>query len=80
MNRQCYYTNESFAQRAGGRVFYTLALITENKPGYSVVQTSLNLPYLQQMAANRNREAGLSDDDVLAIVASSMAAGKAGDA
>jgi hypothetical protein len=73
--RRCYYTNEAFATRADGKVIYQLALIEEGAPGYSVSYTSEYFETVKAMARSGNEGCGLSEADVLDIVASSMAAG-----
>lgn len=71
-NRIAYYTNESFATRIDGVMLYQLAQVTENEAGYTVHTTDCDLWYLQGVADALNTKNGISRDDVLAIVASSM--------
>jgi len=75
MARSCYYTNEGFAEDVDGRIVYNLALIEEGQPGYRVTHSDPDLSVVQNLARVGNETAGLSESDVLAIVASSMAAG-----
>lgn len=75
MARTCYYTNEGMAEDFSGTVVYKLALIEEGVPGYRVTESAPDLLALQALARARNEKAGLSERDVHAIVASSMAAG-----
>ncbi len=75
MARTCYYTNEAMAEDVSGTVVYKLAQIEEGVPGYCVTDSDPDLAVLQELARVRNEKAGLSERDVHAIVASSMAAG-----
>lgn len=70
--RWCYYTNESFAKRVDGKIVYHLAVVTEGERGYEVGHTSDSLDTLKGMADLSNTNMGLTRDDVLDIVASSM--------
>lgn len=72
-NRKCYYTNDSFAEddRHLGTV-YILACIIENEPGYLVAGKYHDLKRAEEAMRIRNAAAGVSDNDVLDIVASSM--------
>jgi len=76
MARTCYYTNEAMAEDVGGTTVYKLARIEEGIPGYLVADTDPDLAVMQNLARVRNEKAGLSERDVHAIVASSMAAGR----
>lgn len=55
---------------------YVVAEITENEPGYRVASAHSELADAQAEAARRNEENGISADDALDILASSMRAGK----
>lgn len=73
MSRHCYHVDESFYD--DGR--YLLALIAEDEPGYTVAATSTNLETARELVKERNAALGLTDEDVLQIRASSMAASRA---
>lgn len=80
MTRTCFYANESFAGREfGGRVVYHVALVVENVAGYTRIEPdpdeAHDLAAIQARCLRVNTELGLTDDDVRAIVASSMAEG-----
>ena len=75
MARTCYYTNAGFAQEVDGKIVYNLAQIEEGVPGYLVTHSDPDLNVVQQLAREGNEKAGLSDEDVQAIVISSVAAG-----
>ncbi|APQ42241.1 hypothetical protein PBI_MRMAGOO_159 [Mycobacterium phage MrMagoo] len=74
-NRVCCYANESFYDSTAGG--YVVAVITENEPGYRTLEGGYpDVLDAKAEAARRNTESGLSWDEVLDIVASSMAAGR----
>lgn len=73
--RQCFYTNESFFDRASQG--YLVAVITEDEPGYrSMAVAKRTLAEAQTDADKLNAKFGISEQDVSDIVASSMRAGK----
>jgi len=76
MARTCYYTNEGMAEVVDGTIVYKLAYIEEGVPGYLMADTDPDLAVMQNLARVRNEMAGLSERDVHAIVASSLAAGR----
>lgn len=76
MNRRAYYTNDSFGERTASGYFYHIAVIDENEAGYRPVGFFANLEEAKALADKHNREHGLSEDDVLKIVASSMRLGR----
>lgn len=78
MARTCYYTNEGFAQEVDGKIVYNLAQIEEGVPGYRVTHADPDLAVVQRLARVRNETAGLSEQDVHAIVISSVAASQVG--
>ncbi|AMQ67058.1 hypothetical protein SEA_CRACKLEWINK_123 [Mycobacterium phage Cracklewink] len=76
-NRVCYYTNESFYNR--DQRGYEVAKVTENEAGYVPCFGLYPTPDAALAAADQmNAPLGLTRDDVLAIVASSMAQGPVG--
>jgi hypothetical protein len=72
-NRKCYYTNEGFFKRESQT--FTVAEITEDETGYTPHGQSTTLGGAQVMVDELNAQLGLTRDDVLDIVASSMRAG-----
>ncbi|AXQ52758.1 hypothetical protein SEA_IPHANE7_136 [Mycobacterium phage IPhane7] len=72
--RMCYYANESFYDSTRG---YVVAVVNEGEPGYRTLAGGyLFADEAKEEADRLNEKAGLSRDDVLDIVASSMRAGK----
>ena len=71
--RDCYYTNESFAELTRDGIVYHIAHVTEGEAGYRKSHTNADLGILRSIAQARNKAYGLSERDVNAIVASSMA-------
>jgi hypothetical protein len=69
-----WYTNESFFERESGK--YVVARIAEDSPGYEVWDRFATLADAQAAAATANQTHGLSEADVLAVVVSSMRAGR----
>lgn len=83
MTRTCFYINESFAERnKAGQVVYHVALVAENVAGYMRIEPepdeAHDLAAIQARCLRVNTELGLTDDDVRAIVGSSMAQGPVG--
>ncbi|AGM12369.1 hypothetical protein PEGLEG_141 [Mycobacterium phage PegLeg] len=75
-SRICYYANESFYDHAKGD--YVVAVVTEDEAGYNTLSTVYGSAERAKAAADAlNQDLGLSRDDVLDIVASSMRAGRA---
>lgn len=74
--RTCFYTNESFFDRASQG--YKVAVVTENVAGYRSLTspTCRTLAEAQAEADALNAKFGISRDDVLDIVASSMRGGQ----
>lgn len=71
-NRTAAHSDEAMQDGTG---FYTV-LITENKPGYyPLASTSSTLQEARAYAADLNRAMGISEDDRLDILASSIAKG-----
>ena len=72
-NRYCYYTNDSFAEddRHMGMVYWVVK-VTENEPGYVRAMPCNSQEKADVLAMTRNTILGISQDDVLDIVASSM--------
>lgn len=73
MNRIAYHSDESFTYPDGN---YALVKIEENVAGYVRFQSFTELSEAQEMASLHNTRAGLSEDDVLDIRASSMTASR----
>lgn len=72
MPREAWHTDESYESARRGR--FHIARIVEGQSGYfRSVLTWEGLGTAKAEADRRNREAGLSADDVLAIRTSSMA-------
>ncbi|MBB5167090.1 hypothetical protein [Mycobacterium sp. AZCC_0083] len=71
-NRKCYYTNEGFFDRDSQA--YIIAEVIENEAGYTPYGVSTQLGAAHVMVDELNDQLGLSRDEVLDIVASSMAA------
>lgn len=75
MARIAYYANESFYDRT--QQGYFVAKITEDAPGYEQTFGLHRASIDAERVANKLNEAnGLTRDDVLDIVASSMRAGR----
>jgi hypothetical protein len=77
--RACYYTNESFAERINGKVVYHAALVIEGEAGYTKIcieeGRADDLEFVQRRCDHVNGALGLTPDDVLDIVGSSMRQG-----
>lgn len=71
-NRTCYHADESFYDTTTSK--YQLIRIDEGEAGYLPVDLYTTLTEAQAAAKTHNTQLGLSDDDVLDIRASSMAA------
>lgn len=72
--RVVYWADESYIEHRPHGDLYQLIEITENEAGYRVVQGFLRLENAKSSANFRNKGNGLTDADVLAVRASSMAA------
>lgn len=72
-NRVCFYTNEGFYSRVQGG--YIVAKVTENEPGYVEAGIIKTIEKCKDICDNLNNNLGVSKDDVLDIVGSSMFAG-----
>jgi hypothetical protein len=77
MPRVCYHTDESYAERVDGVVVYHIAKVTENQRGYMQMvctdpRESVSLDVVRDKCDKLNAHLGLSKDDVLDIVMSSM--------
>lgn len=68
--RYCYHSDESFYDREFRA--YRLARITEGEDGYIVDGWHVKLSTAQAVAAQKNRDLLLTDDDVMRIRISSM--------
>lgn len=66
-----YYTNESFYRNSDSS--YEVAEVTRDEPGYTVVALHPTPEAARAHADRLNEKAGLSGNEVLTIVASSMA-------
>lgn len=74
MARIALFTNEGMLDSATGT--YTVGAATENEPGYTVHNEGWKtLDQAQQYAAENNASRGITKEDAMVIVASSMAAG-----
>lgn len=73
-NRECYWVNEGFAERLDdGTIGYRIAVVTENEAGYrpdTSVYSKLELA--KKRADHFNEVRGLTEEDVMDILASSM--------
>lgn len=73
MSRYCFHADESFTDAATGK--FIIAKITEGEPGYEVASANWDTVEAAQAAARMdNAKLGLTEQDVLDIRASSMAA------
>jgi hypothetical protein len=66
-----YYTNESFYRQADST--YEVAEVVRDEPGYTVVATHPTPQDARAHADRLNEQAGVAGNEVLTIVASSMA-------
>ncbi|QNJ56932.1 hypothetical protein SEA_REINDEER_141 [Mycobacterium phage Reindeer] len=73
--RTCYYANESYFNRA--QQGYEIAKVVEDEAGWTpVFGLHRTLGEAEETVDQLNADLGLSRDDVLDIVASSMRAGR----
>jgi hypothetical protein len=72
-NRIVYYTNEGFYDAASDQCI--VAQIVENEAGYGPWSYEPTLEQAKAVAAANNAALGVSDDDVLEVVVSSMRQG-----
>ncbi|MET0711060.1 MAG: hypothetical protein ABWZ30_00950 [Jiangellaceae bacterium] len=80
--RQCFYVNETMRTEHG----YIPSMVTEGEAGFAPLSGNgdqaqpwywgHDLARAKQIAAESNAELGLTEDDVRAIVLSSLAAGR----